>query len=223
MKYTTLLAICFALLAVSVLAQGEEPLTPAVPAIEPTAPGVIDPASPSVVEPLEPTAPAVVPTAAPIAPIAPITPTPEATLTPSTGTIYFSVFTADNCPTTATFFSATVRDDYAACQTISVGGSPQYVKMGCYSNNTLIGAAYSDSACTTQFLSFPLVASGTCATLPTGTPEPAKTFRGFCPDDAGNPANIPAPQLIPTTPSAASPLAFSGLLVVVAVLSVFFL
>lgn len=218
MKYSALFAVVFAILAVSALAQPDVPVEPAVP-VEPTAPGIL---------PVEPIAPTVVPeepTAAPVAPVAPVAPTPQAVLTPSTGTIFFTTYTAVGCPSTDIFFNATVRDDYAACQTITVAGAPAYVKIGCYSNNTITGATYATNACTGDAqLSFPLAASGTCTAI--SGPAGVKTFLGYCPDDAGNPANTPtAPSTVPHTPSnpppsAATSVAFSGLLAVIALLCV---
>lgn len=229
MKYAIVIAAIFALLVVSAMGQNDAPVPAsptASPVIEPTAAPTEAPTATPTADPSAPTAPTA--PATPTAPTAPVAPTPEATLSPSAGSIFFTVYTAQGCAAANTFFNATVRDDYASCQSITVAGNPAYIKIGCYSNNSLIGTAYQDQGCTTVFVAFGTTPSGTCTYLPSA-PQPVQSFLGYCPTDSGNPANQPqAPSVTPTaptapTPSGAASVAFSGALMLFALLGVFML
>lgn len=152
---------------------------------------------------------------------APVTPpAPVAQLTPSNGLITFSVFTSDDCSANSLFFTSSVRNNDAQCQTILVSGVPAYVKMGCYSNLTVTGTNYMTSQnCVNVAGTFPLAPSGACVpvTVP-GAPN-AKSFRGYCPDDPNYPRTpSPVPQVpqVPTPSGAPATIALSIALVLLA-------
>ena len=130
-------------------------------------------------------------------------PVPEEVLTPSTGTIFFTVYSEANCSTESVYFNATVNDDYPACQAFPVGNGTYYVHLACYSNSTAVGAVYMDSTCQVEVGTWPQPAdSGVCAPMTTSPGPDAVAVVFYCPNDPLNPSFVPINPEEPSGPVA---------------------